>query len=902
MDEAMNDTKEFAFRETFHKKPFLSELRYPITKTTLEQAQVKREIILAERKLKLSQKFLEVQKVVEQVKARREKQASLFWSSLKTAESNRTLQLEQIRITNKQLVDRAKYIANQHRSQSKADRERRRIELEKRLEASEVRRLHFVKLSKSKQMKKEINSNNSIDKLSSSSSSPNSTMINKRRHPSLACLIHSFHHLNLPIYSQRDTWLNFHSLSQLLRQKNVLSITGKLLNRVLGHQDNRLNKSRVFLSSYMIVMCPRDILQKSCGPDESVLIESAKQLLHQFEIWANYPRNRQTKLAFIDTWYKFYKLFHEWKEKDRNELVDSLIAYYIELYSLQQCFHQSNEEEISIDHQLVLQMKQLKTKIAQIGNHKAIAKLMEQLSITEQQLREQKQDTMDDKDSDNDDGNEEVQDSQNIFQKEKKIKEGGKSSDNVSVTSKEDIEKYTEELSFVINNVPNVLLTNAQLLHELILDKDFQLQQYQEDDEDNNSDAVTSLEQRVKKMTFKAYFDRLRQDIQLEQYNYSVLSIIKDIKQKLLEMVEVGKISYQRINEAIDVELIEQQINHKTFHLNTIIKTILTCQQQLCAPSRDIIVEEIQSCENDPAWQLERIMKLLETMSLDLANFRLRSLRPFLKPIAIELEQQNFCQHYHLPNPVVNQHYPSSTYETSLPKTYHWIKEEAFKKWQQMTIERNPEGHAMGATRIPLVEDIFYDPFLSLLVHHPNFFDELPETWYLDIRRLALYQHEIQKLIKIAALLMIIKNINGIGHISSSSLSTLTKTLFTLFNNDDEDDINKKTTSTNHIILEILKYQPTISEEKKKLLISMVNRILSRNDSVYTLLANRVISVLKSQLIQHQFVSDATLISSSLDLIQQPLKELAIKLDHLCNHHLKVYLSWYSIILKHIHQ
>lgn len=262
------------------------------------------------------------------------------------------------------------------------------------------------------------------------------------------------------------------------------------------------------------------------------MIESAKKLLHQFEIWANYPRNRQTKLAFIDTWYKFYKLFHEWKEKDRNELVDSLIAYYVELYSLQQCFHQSNEEELNIDHQLVIQMKQLKSKIAQIGNHKAISKLMEQLSITEQQLREQKQDTIDDKDNDNDNhSNEEVQDNQNIFPKEKKINEERKNNDNISVTSKEDIEKYTEELSFVMNNVPNVLLTNAQLLHELILDKDFQLQQYQDDDKVNNSDAVTSLEQRVKKMTFKAYFDRLRQDIQLEQYNYSVLSIIKDIKQ-----------------------------------------------------------------------------------------------------------------------------------------------------------------------------------------------------------------------------------------------------------------------------------------------------------------------------------------------------------------------------------
>ncbi|CAO3620654.1 unnamed protein product [Cunninghamella blakesleeana] len=854
---------------------------------------MKRDIILAERKFKLNQKFLEVQRVVEQVKARREKQASLFWTSLKTAESNRTNQLEQIRMTNKQLVDRAKHIANQHRSQTKAERERRKLELEKRLEASEARRLNFVKLSKSKQMKKETNM---IANKSSSSHNVSASTLNKRRYPSLACLIHSFHHLNLPIYSQCDTWLNFHSLSQLLRQQNVLSITGKLLNRVLGYQDNRYNKSRVFLSSYMIVMCPHDILQKSYGSDESVLIESAKQLLHRFEIWANYPRKRQTKLAFVDTWYKFYKLFHEWKEKDRKELVNSLIGYYVELHSLQQCFQQSNEEEISIDQQLTLQMKQLKTKIAQIGSNKAINKLMEQLSINDQQLRK-KHDIMNEKNDDNDDTKKSNQDK--LQQDEIKLS-------NVSSTdNKNEMEKYMEELSFVINNVPSMQLTNAQLMHELILNKDFQLQLFQED-EDSINNELESLEQRVKKMTFKAYFDQLRQDIQLEQYNGSVLSIIKDIKQKLIDMVEVGKTSYQHINEVIDIDFMEQKISHRTFHLNEVIQTILACQQQLCAPSRDAIIEEIKSCESDSAWQLEQIMKLLETMSLDLANFRLRSLRPFLKPIATELEQQEFCKNYHLPYSVIDNIGNNSNsshsfdYQSSLPKMYHWVKEEAFKKWQQTTLERNPDGHPI-ANIVPTVEDIFYDPFLTMLVHHPNLVEGLPETWYLDIRRLTILQLEIQKLVKIAALLMVIKNINGMGHLISSSLSTLTNTLFTLLN-DNYNDKNKASTSMDHIIVEILRYQPNITEQKKKLLVSMINRILSRNDSVYTLLANRVISVLKFQLIQHQFVSDAILTSSSLDLIKQPLNELAIKLDHICYHHLKVNLPWYSIILQQIQQ
>jgi hypothetical protein len=92
-----------------------------------------------------------------------------------------------------------------------------------------------------------------------------------RRH-SLATLLHSFHHLGLPIISQQDTWLGFQSLGRLIRQQDVITITGKLLALALDHHHptSTGNMSRMFLSTYMLVMCPHDILQSPESPEDKV--------------------------------------------------------------------------------------------------------------------------------------------------------------------------------------------------------------------------------------------------------------------------------------------------------------------------------------------------------------------------------------------------------------------------------------------------------------------------------------------------------------------------------------------------------------------------------------------------------------------------------------------------------
>ncbi|KAI8089130.1 T-complex protein 11-domain-containing protein [Halteromyces radiatus] len=773
------------------RRPFHLDLRFPptidttLTRQVEQKAQVKRDSLLTQRRFKLHQRFLQVQRTVQQVKARREQQAILFLQSLENAERNRIDQLEQRRIINKQLVDRAKSIAHQHRSQSKAESERRRLELEQRLEASEIRRLNYLGLSKPTGM-------NSPS--TSSSARPSASSDNHKQRPSLASLLHSYHHLGLPVYSQHTSWLDFQALSHLIRQQDVISIVGKLLTFVLDKDTvKRNNKARIFLSAYMMTMCPNDILQSI--PDENVLVEAAHRLLSNFETWVEQPSKRVTKLALAEAWYHYSNLFEQWKCKDRDQLLTSMMAYYLELMSVQRTLQQDNEDGRDIDDLLSQQMRQLKLKIKRLGGKQALASLKDQM-LTPQpeegiQEQEGQQQTMD-----------------------------------------------LDELYHLTKDLPQLPhLTNAQLAHELILDPDFQLQQH----------SSSPLEDRVRTMARRAYFDSLLIDLDHQQYQ-STLLLLHDIRKKLLCMVEKGQTAYDMLEQMMDMGLIEQQMQHGSFDLSHLVTTLIECMRHLCAPIRDEAVNALSNKNNDNNNKavveiLEDMLPLLDDMILDVANFKLRSLRPYLAPMAVAYEQANFKH-------------------TQLPNTRQWIQQ-AWTAWQNKQDQRNPEQIQQPR---PSIQTLFHDAMLTWFTSsNPAV---TPETWQMDLHRLNTYHRQTQHLITIASLLMITKK------------NKTADTLWTLFQQD------LQPPSAQHVLAQLHVDNPVIK--------AMVHRILARNDPLYTLLARRVAAVLKSQWSHHTFVSDAVLTSSGLLALKSQLQHLASRTDVLLHHHFKVYGSWYS--------
>lgn len=85
-------------------------------------------------------------------------------------------------------------------------------------------------------------------------------------------ILKAFRELGLPLPSNPDTWLEFNLLSQMLNQPKVIVVTTKVLNTALKQTDEESrHRARVLLTSYMTLMCPKEVLQNVNGTEEKVI-------------------------------------------------------------------------------------------------------------------------------------------------------------------------------------------------------------------------------------------------------------------------------------------------------------------------------------------------------------------------------------------------------------------------------------------------------------------------------------------------------------------------------------------------------------------------------------------------------------------------------------------------------
>lgn len=98
-----------------------------------------------------------------------------------------------------------------------------------------------------------------------------SLVARKKKPSSWSIILKAFRELGLPSPSTPETWLEFNALGNLLHQAKVIVVTTKVLNTALKltDEDSR-HRARVLLTSYMTLMCPKEVLQDVNGAEEKV--------------------------------------------------------------------------------------------------------------------------------------------------------------------------------------------------------------------------------------------------------------------------------------------------------------------------------------------------------------------------------------------------------------------------------------------------------------------------------------------------------------------------------------------------------------------------------------------------------------------------------------------------------
>lgn len=329
---------------------------------------------------------------------------------------------------------------------------------------------------------------------------------------------------------------------------------------------------------------------------------------------------------------------------------------------------------------------------------------------------------------------------------------------------------------------------------------------------------------------------------------------------------------YNSVDEGIDLSLIKQQMRQNSFDIHGMMEYILNVMSNMCAPVRDDEIKELKSSTNIME-QIQSVLHLLEDMSLDLANFRLRSLRPHLMSMAVEYEREKFAD-------MLNSG------QIQLVRTKAWMTQSA-SRLCQVAAQRNPEGVRPEKNNKPTHDSIFEDAYVSLLVQQQpiSSLEMLPETLSMDAKRMADFQNEVQAVTIVAALLMLARNF---GSASPQALTDLGLKLFTM--------LKDPTTAIDNLSTEIER-AVNVRPERREMVRTMVDKTVSHSDTVYSLLSRRVATVIKTTIQNNTFVTDAVLSSNGLQHVRSNLQAVAHKILRMTHHHRKVYASYYDDII-----
>lgn len=287
---------------------------------------------------------------------------------------------------------------------------------------------------------------------------------------------------------------------------------------------------------------------------------------------------------------------------------------------------------------------------------------------------------------------------------------------------------------------------NMALAHEIAVDKDFKIEKA--------DFPPTSFEGTVKSMMHKAFWDLMKERLNEDPPDYeSAVSVFEDIK-NLLDNILLPQHQRlkQQIEEVLDMQLIRQQVDNGTIDVYSYTDFVLTIMSKLCAPVRDDNIAELRQQQNqkgDLITLFKGILETLELMKIDMANFTIQQMRPFIQSQSVEYEKTKFAAFL-------------ETQTDGLALTRVWLTE-VLKTLEGA--EGEATASAAGATASPsptpppTPATILVEAFVSLLS-----WDEtrpFPETLLMDEGRLLLLRDKFYRISLVGATLLVVYNAIG---------------------------------------------------------------------------------------------------------------------------------------------
>jgi hypothetical protein len=674
-------------------------------------------------------------------------------------------------------VKRAKGIAESMKEKREAEGKKLRREMEERLAEAEKRREEILnrgnaKRGRSLSMMRDSPSTQSRKSLSpmpevteAISDETAATRIQQKwRVFQRSKLLKSFAELGLSIEGVRDT--SFEDVVALLAEEKVLISTAQIL-RLCGLREgesgsvNEMTAVRTFLSAFLILGHPKQVLSSKgeSGVQEQVgvapgapilrddlanpqlqdLVAKARDLLISFEnvlsrlTVTNYFTPPPAPLATLSECYAtFFNAFIAWKARDSNTLIDMMVLQFVELDAIWQTVKDSTEEAVTGSYREGIRENQLKlmVRIKRLAGEKEGKRLITAAIKEARKLRAKK--PAGDSKPRAADGEPSSRGSvlgdlagsahavSSTLQTLTPPSTPGRGSTSPT---------HVDELRTASSVIPD----NRIVVHELAINKEYRIE------------MEDCLQQRgtINEMIFRS----MRRDVQNGNSDPWVLAMAENIKGKLQRLLQPGNSMHTLIGDSLDLEIIAQELRCGGFSYEKFFAFMASILPRLCAPFRDDEVKNLvqNTLQNgDVVDRLEALMRFIDEMQLDYANFMLQQSAPELIKHAMPYEQKRFAddldQGVH-----------------TLAFTEKWWKDSRAKVLAE-TARRDPEGINLPKNR-PTPDKFYAQMLVDIFTDLGSGSDRLPETLALDLKRVLRIKTQIRHIVTAGAILLQSKNL-----------------------------------------------------------------------------------------------------------------------------------------------
>nr|XP_054107168.1 T-complex protein 11 X-linked protein 2 isoform X2 [Callithrix jacchus] len=301
------------------------------------------------------------------------------------------------------------------------------------------------------------------------------------------------------------------------------------------------------------------------------------------------------------------------------------------------------------------------------------------------------------------------------------------------------------ELIETVNEV-----SRLSIAHEIIVNEDFYVEE--------TILPPNSVEGTFAETMRNAFWTHLKEQLLSTPPDFTcALRLLKEIKEILLSLLLPRQSRLRNeIEAALDTDLLKQEAEHGALDVPRLSNYILNLMALLCAPVRDEAVQKLETI-TDPVRLLRGIFRVLGLMKMGMANYTIKSFRPYQQEHSIQHEQAKFQE-------LLDKRPSLLSYTTK------WLTKAATDITMLCPSSPYSPGSSCTACSLPnraaydseppSPTTVLYQGYLNLLCWDPEN-EEFPETLLMDRIRLQEMAFQLHQLTILDSVLLVARSFSG---------------------------------------------------------------------------------------------------------------------------------------------